>query len=78
MRGYDKYIGEDIVNTQYHVAECSICGLKKWNYSGDWNFGTHICEQGYYNCGKTTTTIDIYTLSCGKDETTVESVTIIY
>lgn len=51
MRGYDKYIGDDMVNTQFHVAECSICGMKKWNYTGDWNFGTHICVPEGYNCG---------------------------
>ena len=51
MRGYDKYIGDDLVNTQYHVAECSICGRGKWNYKDDWNFGTHICVPESYNCG---------------------------
>ena len=51
MRGYDTYIGDDMVNTQYHVAECSVCGNRKWNYTGDWNFGTHICVPESYNCG---------------------------
>lgn len=63
----------------YIVSRCSGCGATPWLMTNggrdeSWKLGT-TC--GALICGKTNT-VEGYILGCGKDETTVESVTIKY
>ena len=66
-------IDNDETGEYYTVGECTGCGALKWNHLGDYNFGSHTCKAGYYICGKSASTLEGYSLGCGKTTETVES-----
>ena len=59
---------------------CNNCGKENgYNHNNPYGSSANFCVAGSVLCGKTPGgTIESYILGCGKDETTVESVTIIY
>ena len=67
---------------------CNRCNTTTGTIRGDTNegihdeqgqlSGTHNCGYSITVCGKTTDTVESYSLGCGKTEETVESVTITY
>lgn len=63
-----------------YVFKCNTCGGTNYRTKHDWenNPSVRSCNLPKISCGKTTATIEKYSLGCGKTEDTIESATIIY
>lgn len=88
---YTKAIYHSHINSCY--IQCSGTANSKGGAGNAWKYTCNKCNKDYWvgswgadfpctekilSCGKTSSTIDNYTLGCGKTEETIESATIIY
>lgn len=62
-------------HSSYIMVRCESCGAETKEIK---DYNSFICGQAVLKCGKTTSTVEKYTLGCGKTEDTIESATIIY
>ena len=73
---YSSSFNED--GETYYRVKCSGCGGADTFIKHEWESGKiYSCRTRILTCNKTGF-IENYVLGCGKDETTIESVTILY